>query len=1420
MFATLLMCEIVRAGPDVVLTTPADGASFIAPATLTLTAAASSTKGPITSVEFFDNGVSLGISTSAPFGLPVSLPAGIHQLTAKATDSNGAATTSSISTITSGYTLSLTVAYSNLDDVTDGLGGLISVEPELTVYTPGSIVVLTVISNYVSSYPPTFDNLPRTNIFAGWSGDATGVATPLAVTMDGNKTIKADFISRGRLFLVNTSSMDGASESPPNPSPGGGLAQVYYNPDSLVLHVDLTFNGLMAPTTACHIHAPTATSGSGTAGVALNIPIPTGVTLGEYHGDLDLTAATNYSSGFLAANGGTTDGARAALLPYLTGEFGYSYSYMNIDTTVFPTGEVMGFLYEYEFPMDTTTYLASPPNGASFPAPAPVILYARIIGDIGDYAQHTNSPPTDVEFFDNGVSLGIIHNQSAWALRPALPLTLTAGAHSIHVVQHDSNGAVFQSQDNAINVGYTLALDSNGPGSVTKSPDQPIYLPGTTVTLTATPTGCSSFTDWALDGKGSPNPMTIVMTANKAVKAAFRAGPPVVANLNDNGPGSLRQAILDAPRCSPPSITFAPGMSGTIMLTSGELQITNDLVVVGPGANVLAVDGNGTSRVFAITNGNVSISGLTITNGTGGIYNSNAVLSLSNCVVVGHHGTAINSGHGVFNDANGVLTMVGCTIAGNSVTAGTPVAGGIFNAASTSVLKMTNSTVSGNSCSSASAGQHSGGGIYNAGTAMIVACTICSNSVSGGLPRGGGIRNNGGTLVLGNSIVAGNTSSGGFGSDVDPGATSLGYNLIGTTNNAAGWIASDLTGNDTTLLDPKLGPLQDNGGTTLTHALLAGSPAIDQGNNFGVLVDQRGQPRPMDDPAIANAVGGDGSDIGAFEAVPLYTLTVLTSGNGSVGKSPDQVSYPFGTVVTLTATPAAGWALSGWSGDASGSSTQLSVTMTNNKTITANFVWVGFTLSVTATGGAIVWVSPNQPLYASNTLVTLTAPEQQGWVFDHWSGDANGTNNPLSITMTNNMAITANFIPTYDLSITISGRGTVTFTPPPPPLADYMYVSNTLVSLQAIPNAGWQFVGWSGDLSGTNNPISFQITSNMDNVHATFTLIVVPTNSIWAQTFSGQWDAPAFWQDFVLPGPGQSTYVTNSGNKTVSIGGLTVTNSPGTMTVANLTVGSPGANTNTLWLNGAGTATPLEVTNGFSLLPGGAVALNNSALQINGSGVQIFDGVAVGTNGAVLSATNGIYPAAGAVIAIGNGSAGSLSLTNSSLAAYTLLVGSHAQGTFSMANSSGLVTRDMVIGDCAGGVSGTATLSGGALYVTNAAQTALVDVRNGTLTLCAGGSLVLDTLILTNVCGHFVNQGGTLTAGRILTIVPVLSISLSGTTVTVQWPNTPGWGLQQNSGLADANGWSSSGGVTTSNGTNYLNLISPAGTLFFRLKAQ
>jgi hypothetical protein len=343
----------------------------------------------------------------------------------------------------------------------------------------------------------------------------------------------------------------------------------------------------------------------------------------------------------------------------------------------------------------------------------------------------------------------------------------------------------------------------------------------------------------------------------------------VVLNTADSGPGSLRQALLDAatPGCNSGPVTFAAGLSGTIVLTNGGLVVGQDQIIMSPGANRLTVDGGGLYTVFAVTNGSVIISGLTIAHGASGIANS-ATLLVSNCVIAGH------TQGGVLNATSGMLTLNQCTIYGNS--AGYQYVGaGIYNDAS-SMLMLTNSTVYGNSAlGDSDVALAEGGGIFNYGTAFLSSCTVSGNSCNGGLHgtgEGGGIYN-AGTLTLGNTIVAGNGAAAPLGLSSGPdcagGFLSNGYNLIGETNGSHGWGGTgDLLGSISKPRNALLAPLAYNGGPSPTCALLPGSPAIDAGKSFGVTTDQRGLPRPVDLPYIANATGGDGSDIGAFELSP------------------------------------------------------------------------------------------------------------------------------------------------------------------------------------------------------------------------------------------------------------------------------------------------------------------------------------------------------------------------------------------------------------------------------------------------------------------------------------------------------------------------------------------------------------------------
>ena len=311
--------------------------------------------------------------------------------------------------------------------------------------------------------------------------------------------------------------------------------------------------------------------------------------------------------------------------------------------------------------------------------------------------------------------------------------------------------------------------------------------------------------------------------------------------------------------------------------------------VTGDGAG-------GAIRGDTIIVSNSIFSGNTASN-TGGNSNGGAIsggtVTISNSSISG--GTAGLRGGGVFATD---LTVTNSTISGNSADSG----GGIGIHGGTVTVQ--NSTISGNSASA------SGGGIIVVGSLFLNNATITNNTADSGNTgqghAGGGIRADGTSGNIKNSIIAGNHE---FRGNVDfyTGATSLtsqGYNLIGD-NSGCNIIPAtgDQFGTAASPINPLLGVLQNNGGATQTHALLANSPAIDTANpatpdgtgNACFPVDQRGAIRPSD---------GDGNgtprcDIGAFEAPPPPTAAEASV----TGRVLDDSDAPVpGVVINLSGT--------------------------------------------------------------------------------------------------------------------------------------------------------------------------------------------------------------------------------------------------------------------------------------------------------------------------------------------------------------------------------------------------------------------------------------------------------------------------------------------------------------------------------------
>lgn len=368
--------------------------------------------------------------------------------------------------------------------------------------------------------------------------------------------------------------------------------------------------------------------------------------------------------------------------------------------------------------------------------------------------------------------------------------------------------------------------------------------------------------------------------------------------------------------------------------------------------------------------------------------------------------------------------------------------------AATGELALTNVTVSGNAIGSTAIGTSAtGGGLLLAPGGSLVQrlrnVTVVGNTASG---AGGGIAREGtGSVRLRHVLLAGNVSTGSTSEDCTGGGSLLvseGHNLVGVNNGCATvFAAPDLFGTAASPLAALLGALGANGGPTETHALLAGSPALDAGAAAGcfawdpgtgtdvpLLVDQRGEPRPRDGDGDLDPV----CDIGSYEApdlpVTTYLLTVtpLGMGTGEVTSAPAGIDCPGdcsevyveGTPVDLAAAAAAGSTFGSWSGDCAGTGA-CQVTMSADRTVGATFLRL-FPLQVSLAGAGAGTVASDPAgiacppaclaEYVEGSGVTLTATPTPPALFAGWSGDCDGRL-PCTLTLDGAKSATARFEP-------------------------------------------------------------------------------------------------------------------------------------------------------------------------------------------------------------------------------------------------------------------------------------------------------------------------------------------------------------------------------------------------------------------------
>jgi len=667
-----------------------------------------------------------------------------------------------------------------------------------------------------------------------------------------------------------------------------GAVQTNYNISFSQQPTNTVINNALA-TTPQVLVTETNTNTSATDNVS-GVPVAlilNGVNAGGVSGTLTESTDVNGHANFI--------GLKAVLL-------GDDYSFTVLGTAVNSS------LFDVTFPAPTVTSV-SPNSGPTSGGTAVTITGTNFTGAtavnfgmvaatnpiVTSNTQIMATSPTGLGTVDvtvttsGGTSATSAADQFTYIAPTPTTLTATAGtpqSTSVNTAFGSSLQATVQDQSGNPMSGVTVTFTAPSSGASA-------VFSNSTNMITAVTNGSGIATVTAPTANGTTGAYNVAASVN-ALSASFSLtntilSPIPVTNLTDDGTGTiahclnpalyatfctLRDAIATAAAESSASLTpvidFAPSLNLSAstpgvysVAANGTLTIGANMKIQGPGANLLAIDGGGAVRVFSISSGTVSISGLTITNGNcnvpssscygGGISNS-GTLTLANSTVSNSSapGVAMNPGQGggIYNDLSATMVISGSTISGNRSMNG----GGIMNYSS---LTITDSSFNGNHA-------NWGGGIYTAGTTAgdrpaSAGVLTATNSSFGGDVMQAGCNACGGAIDNGNYNSTVTLANNLFGEDVQGSSTDNGGNVYANAH---------------------LSSLGNYGGPTQTMMPLPGSAGICAGTvanatAAGLTVDQRGNPRST---TVYNATPC--VDAGAVQTA--YSLSFTTTPSGSV----------------------------------------------------------------------------------------------------------------------------------------------------------------------------------------------------------------------------------------------------------------------------------------------------------------------------------------------------------------------------------------------------------------------------------------------------------------------------------------------------------------------------------------------------------